>query len=392
MEFETTCIFDWNYNSDARININQGGSSSSKSYSILQVLLVKAIERKRVITVIGQDLPMLKLGVIRDFNERILVKNPEFNKHITKYNKSEQTYFFTNGSIIEFSSFSDSTDARSGKRDIAFFNEANGIPYAIYEQIAMRTTETIYLDYNPSEEFWVHERLMGKEGTKTFYSNFTHNPFINTDIVNHLRSLKDIDIESWKVYGLGMQGKIAELVFPNFTIVESMPDNLRKRGYGMDFGYKIDPTALIDCGLMNERDIYFDEVIFGYGMKRQEINEAMIEKGVWRNRDICADSSEARLIDDLVTDDWNIYGVTKGAGSIKYGIDLMNDYNIFITENSVNLIKEFKRYKHKIDRRTGKMLNEPIDAWNHGIDSARYWSMDNLKPLNKARTGIKRGN
>ena len=256
----------------------------------------------------------------------------------------------------------------------------------------MRTTETIYLDYNPSEEFWVHERLMGKEGTKTFYSNFTHNPFINTDIVNHLRSLKDIDIESMKVYGLGMQGKIAELVFPNFTIVESMPDNLRKRGYGMDFGYKIDPTALIDCGLMNERDIYFDEVIFGYGMKRQEINGAMIEKGVWRNRDICADSSEARLIDDLVTDDWNIYGVTKGAGSIKYGIDLMNDYNIFITENSVNLIKEFKRYKHKIDRRTGKMLNEPIDAWNHGIDSARYWSMDNLKPLNKARTGIKRGN
>lgn len=389
--FQTTPIFDWNYNSLARININQGGTSSGKTYAILQVIFMQLISKKRIATIVGQDIPNLKKGALRDFQERLLVQCPWMNYYIKSYNKSDRVYTFTNGSILEFSSFSDFQDAKNGKRDIAFFNEANGIEYPIYQQIAMRTSEKIYLDYNPSAEFWAHEYLMTEPNSVTFYSNFTHNPYVDKSVVEYLYTLKSRDLESWRVYGLGMTGAITELVFEKITIVPEMPKFLKKRGYGMDFGYRVDPTTLIDCGLQGERDLFFDEKVFGYRMKTTDIDTQFKEKEVKRNHTIWADSAEGRVIDDLQALKWKIYGATKGDGSIIYGINLLNDYNLHITETSYNMLNERKKYKHKVDKKTGKILNEPIDAWNHTWDSARYWAVMNLKRLS-GRGGIRRRN
>lgn len=390
-ELITTPVFEWNYNSKARVNINQGGTSSGKTYAILQVIFMLLIQQKRIATVVGQDIPNLKSGAIRDFQERILVANPWMNNFIVSYNKSDRVYRFKNGSILEFKSFTDAQDAKNGKRDIAFFNEANGIPFAIYEQVAMRTTERVFLDYNPSEEFWCHERVMTLSDSVTFYSNFTHNPYVADATVDYLYTLKERDAESWKVYGLGMTGSITELVFENVTIVSEMPVSLKYRGYGLDFGYRADPTALIDCGLKNQRDVYFDEILYSYRMKTSDIDSRMKEEEVRRNTMIWADDAEDRVIDDLHALKWKIAGATKGPGSIIYGINLLNDYNIHITERSVNLIMERKKYKHKVDKKTGRILNDPIDAWNHGWDAARYWAMMNLKPLTN-RKGVRRRN
>jgi phage terminase large subunit len=390
-QLQTTPVFDWNFSSTKRIKINQGGTSSSKTYAILQVIFMRLIQKKRVCTVVGQDIPNLKKGALRDFEFRILSESPWMWLHIESYNKAERLFIFKNGSRLEFSSFKDWQDAKNGKRDIAFFNEVNGIDQLVYEQIAMRTSEEIFLDYNPSEEFWVHEKLMPLRESVTFYSNYTHNPFINENIKEYILSLKDIDEEAWNVYGLGKTGSISELIFPKITIVDEMPKNLRNRGYGMDFGYVNDPTTLIECGLMNQRDVFLNEVFYKYKMKTSDIDREMKEKEVSKGLNILADSSEAMMIDDLSASRWRIEGAKKGSGSIMYGINLLKDYNIHITASSLNLLNERSKYKFKVDKKSGKTLNEPIDAFNHAWDGIRYWATENLKPLRKVG-GVRRVN
>jgi phage terminase large subunit len=390
--FQTSPIFHWNYESKARHKVNQGGSSSGKTYAILQVIFTRLMQKKRIATVIGQDMPNLRKGAIRDFNERILTSIPWFNNFIRSYNKTTQQFKLYNGSILEFTSFKDFQDAKNGKRDIAFFNEANGIAWPIVEQVAIRTEEEIFYDYNPSSPFWAHERLIGKPGVDTFYSNFTHNPYVSDTIKESLLALRTEDLEAWKVYGLGKTGSLADLVFPNIEMIENheLPTAYHRHGYGMDFGYRADPTALIFCGWSNEKDLFLDEQFYTYGMSSKDIAIATRLTGINRNSIIYADSAEARLIDDLKTyPHLRILGAEKGPDSIRYGIDLINQYNIFITRRSVNLLSEQKKYRYKTETtgdRAGMMTNKPIDAFNHGFDAVRYWSQHNIKPLRPVRS------
>ena len=262
VNIKTSPVFAWNYKDKARIKVNQGGTSSGKTYGILQVIFFRLIEKKRIATVVGQDIPNLKKGALRDFRERVLPNNEWMQQYILSYHKTDRIFTFKNGSQLEFSSFADEQDAKSGKRNIAFFNEANGINYKVYKQVAMRTSEEIFIDYNPTAPFWAHERLIPDPSVSTFYSNFTHNPYLDPNIADEIWNLQHEDLEAWKVYGLGKTGDIAELVHEDVTIVSEMPTYLKRRAYGLDFGYRAHPTALIECGLANERDIYFDEKFY----------------------------------------------------------------------------------------------------------------------------------
>lgn len=378
---ETSPIFQWNYNSRARIKVNQGGTSSGKTFGILEVLFFRLIEKKRFATVIGQDIPNLKKGALRDFKERVLVKNEWMNQYIASYHKTDRIFTFKNGSQLEFTSFEDEQDAKSGKRNIAFLNEANGIDYKIYKQVSIRTSEEIFIDYNPTAPFWVHERLIPDPKVQTFYSNFTHNPYLNEAIEDEIWDLQHQDLEAWKVYGLGKTGDIAELVHEKVTVVDEMPRYLKRRAYGLDFGYRAHPTALIECGLANERDIYFDEKFYLHRMKTRDLALAMQALGFPKSRPIHADGADGRAVDDLLERGYNIKPITKGPDSVKYGTSLLNQYNIHITQRSVNMLNERTKYRHKTDKHTGNVLNEVIDAFNHAWDAARYWGMDNLKPL-----------
>lgn len=382
----TTPVFQWNYQDGHRIKINQGGTSSGKTYAILQVIFLRLIEKKRIATVIGQDIPNLKKGALRDFQERILVACPWMNNFIKGYHKTERRYTFKNGSILEFTSFKDEQDAKNGKREIAFFNEGNGIEYAIYKQVALRTSEEIYIDYNPSAEFWAHERLMQKPEAITFYSNFTHNPYVDPNVRQYIMDLKDEDLEAWNVYGLGKTGTIAELCIENLTIVDKLPRYLKRRGYGMDFGYRAHPTAFMECGLRNRNEIFIDERFYMYNMKMEDMDLAFQTMGIPRKRRIFADPAEVRVVDDLTDRGWRMAEVIKGTDSIRYGLRLLNQYKLFITERSINTINERKKYRYKTDPKTGKITNEPIDAFNHAWDAVRYWAMMNVKPLRPIKT------
>lgn len=385
-DLRTSPVFDWNYKSKARIKINQGGTSSGKTYAILQVLILRLINEPLICTVVGQDIPNLKKGALRDLQERIIPDNPWINYYIKSYNKTDRTYRFINGSVLEFTSYKDSQDAKNGKRDLLFINEANGVDWSIYEQLEMRTTREIWLDYNPTAEFWAHERLMVRSNAVTFYSNYSHNPFIDEATREYILSLKDTDFQTWLVYGLGKTGQIAELVYEPFTLVDEMPKHLKRRGYGIDFGYRAHPTAMVECGLLNERDLYLDERFYTYRMKTGDINIAMGAIGINKKRGIYGDPADPRAIDDLTAYGWKMVPAIKGADSVNYGLQLLKQYNIFVTKRSVNIINERKRYRHKIDKKTGKITNEVVKAWDDALDAIRYYGVMNLKPIRKIRT------
>lgn len=378
---KTTPVYEWNYRSDARIKINQGGTSSGKTYNILLVIFMRLILSRQIAIVIGRDIPHLKKGALRDFTERILYDNPWMNAYIASYNKTERVFRFKNGSIMEFTSFKDPQSARGGRYDIAYFNEANGMSYELYFQIAARTKREIFIDYNPSEEFWVHDHLMADPKAVTFYSNFTHNPYCPDVVKDYLFSLKHKDAELWKVYGLGKTGIIQELIYRNWKIVPEMPKNLKKRHYGMDFGYGTSPTALVECGIQNERDLYVSEMMYGWKFMLDKIDDTMNDLKLRKTRKVYADGANPLFIRELRKRGHKLTAATKGAGSVNYGIEILQNFTWHITEDSYNLINEIKRYKRKVDK-DGKVLDEPAKAFDHLMDATRYYALMNLKKLN----------
>ena len=205
---KTNPVFYWNYETDADVVINQGGTSSSKTFSILQVLFLKAIETAGiVITVCGQDIPNLKRGAIRDA-KNIVATTPEISQHVKSYNGTDKIYNFNNGSIIEFTSYDDWQDAKNGKRDYLFVNEANGVEYEVYHELQVRTRKQVFIDYNPNTAFWVHDKLIPYIGDPQspmkivrFISNYTHNKFLDSVTIKRIEAMKE-DANLWRAKSL----------------------------------------------------------------------------------------------------------------------------------------------------------------------------------------------
>jgi phage terminase large subunit len=366
---DTTIVFEWNHKSKARTNVNQGGSSAGKTIAILQVLFIKAIEKKRVITITAEDIPNLKKGAMRDAEETVLEISPWLRLFIKRVNKSERTYYFYNGSIIEFTSFDSAQDAKGSRRDILFVNEANGISYEIYQQLEMRTREQVFLDFNPTTSFWVHQHVVGTPGTVVFYSNFSYNQFAPEASVRSLRRMKVVDPESWKVYGLGKTGDVSGLIFKNVDIIPEWPKGATDVCYGLDFGFN-DPTALAKIGRFDGR-LIGQELLYDYELTNGEIAQRMRSLGITSNDDVFAESAEPKSIEEINRTGLKLTPVVKGPDSILFGIKLIKKLGMSITSDSVKWKKERANYKWKVDK-AGNKLNKPVDSWNHLWDAGRY--------------------
>ena len=370
----TSVVFDWNYECEAPVVINQGGTSSGKTYSILQVLIVRAInESGIVITVVGQDIPNLKVGALRDA-ETIFNSTIPFRERLVSYNKTDRVFVFGNGSIIEFKSYADEQDAKSGKRDYLFINEANGVDYAIYTQLALRTKRQVFIDYNPSAEFWVHENLIHTPGVQLFISNYTDNPFVDDAIKSKIEALKFTDPDLWKVYGQGLTGKIEGLVFRNYDIVAGIPPEAQLIANGLDFGFTNDVTACVQV-FKQDGELWIHEVLYQNGLTNPEIAQSL--RGfITSSQEVIADSSEPKSIKEIQNEGFSVTGAEKGPDSVKLSINILKRYKLNITNESVGLKKELKTYKWKV--KDGKPLNEPVDFNNHSIDALRYVALNKL--------------
>lgn len=385
-QLEASDLYHWNKTCQAQVIVNQGGTSSGKTYSILQVLFTIACERPdSVITVAGQDIPNLKVGAMRDA-ATIVQKTKLFAEQIESFNKTDRVYKFKNGSVIEFNSYDDEQDAKSGKRDYLFVNEANGIPYKVYEQLALRTRFQVFIDYNPNEEFWVHEFVIGQEGVQLFISDHRHNPFLSDVIRRKIEALKDKDIELWKVYARGLTGKIEGLIYRNYHMVKAVPEQAKLIAGGLDFGYTNDPTSFLNVYKMDD-ELYIDELIYESAMTNPDIANRLTSLGVKRHHEIYADSSEPKSIKEISNYDFNIMPVDKGPDSVKNGIDVLKRYKLNITESSHGLKKEIKSYKWKVDN-SGKPLNVPVDFMNHSLDALRYVALMKLNNNNYGKYTI----
>lgn len=374
----TSDVFEWNYECIKPIIVNQGGTSSGKTYSILQVLFCRAIEETNiVITVAGQDIPNLKVGAIRDA-QGIVDGTPPFREQIESYNKTDRVYKFKNGSVIEFNSYDDEQDAKSGKRDYLFINEANGIRKAIYDQLALRTRKQVFIDYNPNEEFWVHEHLINEPTTQLFISDHRHNPFLPQAVHDKIEALKYKDPELFKVYGRGFTGKIEGVIFRDWHIVDDIPKDATFVGAGLDFGFTNDPTAFVAV-YKQDGELWIDELIYETGLTNPEICQKLFHRGFDKNCEIVADSAEPKSIREIQSDGFYILPAQKGPDSIRIGINILKRYRLNITKRSTGLRKEIKGYKYKVDKTTGKTLNEPVDFNNHALDALRYLALNKLQ-------------
>lgn len=376
-DYETGILFKYNYTSSSHIVINQGGTSSGKTYAIMQVLFCLASEtEKLVITVVGQDIPNLKAGVTRDALS-IYNSSEKLKLLIKSYNRSDRIFEFHNESIIEFKSYDNAQDSKSGKRDYLFVNEANGMDFNVYTELALRTKIRIFIDYNPNTEFWAHDNLIGKPGVQVIISDHRHNPFLSENTRNKIESLKDDDTEFWKVYARGITGKISGLILNNWFLCTDIPTGSRLIAAGLDFGFSNDETGCIEVYMQNG-ELWVNELIYETGLTNPDIANKLTAAGINKNTEIIADSAEPKSIEELRRLGWRVTGAKKGADSIKHSIDILKRYRINITRQSVNLRKELARYKWRVDK-TGKTLNEPIDSWNHLIDPLRYVALNKLK-------------
>lgn len=352
-----------------RIIANKGGTRSTKTWSLLQLMLIIATSQKVLISIVSESMPHLRKGAMRDM-ERILdnAKLVE-DKHYQR-NRTENTLTFPNGGMVEFFSVDSYTKVHGAQRDYLFINECNNIEWEIYRQLAIRTSKVVFLDWNPRSAFWWDERLEGRGDSILIKSTYLDNPFLSASQIAEIESNKG-DENWWRVYGLGENGSVEGLVYSRYRIVQSIPSTGKMRFYCIDFGFTNDPTAILRVTLQGG-ELWIEELAYQVGMLNKDIAEVLVNSGATRLDNIVADSAEPKSIAEInAISGLNIKATTKGQGSIVAGIGAVQAYQLNVMADALGLIEELRNYSWKKDI-NGNYLNIPIDKYNHALDALRY--------------------
>ena len=370
-KIKTTNVFHKAYRSNTRITCLQGGTRSSKTYSLCQLFIVKCLEETgKVFTICRKTLPALKGTAYRDVIS-ILKELELYNE--ANHNKSELSYML-NGNLIEHISIDQSQKIRGRKRDYLWLNEANEFNFEDWQQLVLRTTGKIYLDYNPSDPYsWIYEKVITRDDCTFLKSTYLANPFLDKDTIAEIERLKDLDPEYWRVYGLGEIGSISTQIFRQWNLVDDVQGKLI--GYGLDFGFTNSPTALVEVRQLDD-SLYIRELLYEKRLTNTDLANKMKELGIDRTTEIIGDSAEPKSIEEIYRQGFNIKPAKKGAG-IHLGIDIMRRYKLNITKDSLNAIKEFRSYKWATDK-NGDVLNAPVKVNDHLVDAVRYLCLNKL--------------
>ena len=371
-EILTNKVYHHLDNLQKKILVEQGGTRSGKTYNILMWLIFSYSynNKKKTVTICRKTFPALRSTAMRDFIE-ILKDNKIYDEQY--HNKSNNEYYL-NGNRFEFISLDQPQKIRGRKRDILFINEANELTFEDWQQLIFRTTETIILDYNPSEEFhWIYDKVLTRDDVEFYQTTYLDNPFLPQNIVNEIERLKDIDENYWRVYGLGERGASQSLIF-RFKTIRDIPTTAKFIGRGLDFGFSNDPTTLVETYIEGD-DMYCREIIYRTGMTNQDIGNEFKRIGLDRRDEVWCDSAEPKSIEEIHRMGWNTKPTYKGA--INIGIDMIRRYRLHVTEDSTNMIKELRNYKY-IEDKNGNLTNKPIDAFNHTLDALRYSIVNKL--------------
>lgn len=374
-----------------RIRIVRGGTSASKTFSIIPFLIEYALSKpKQEISIVAETIPHLRRGAMRDF---LKIMDLIDMLDESNYNKSTMTYKFSNGSFIEFFSADNPAKLRGARRDVLFINECNNITWESYYQLAIRTKKFIYLDYNPVSEFWVDTELLKDPDAEMIVLTYKDNEALEPSIIKEIEKARDKAATStywgnwWRVYGLGQIGSLQGVVFDNWQQVDSIPLDATLVGYSMDFGFTNDPTTLVGMW-KSEGKLWVDELLYRTNMTNNDIGNFLKSIDFGRNELIC-DSAEPKSIEELYRQGFNAKPSVKGADSIKMGIDTLKRYELMVTKRSTNLIKELRAYQWETDKE-GNLTGKPIDSHNHLLDPLRYIALLKLNNRPSGRYAVMR--
>lgn len=346
---------------------SKGGTRSSKTWSTLQLLHLLCVnsEKPLVISCVAATLPMVKRGMLRDYKQMLLAEN-EWDENA--FNKSDCTYTYANGCMIEFFGVDNASKVHGSARDILFVNEAQTIPREIFRQLDIRTRKKVIIDFNPVRKFWGETEFVG-DRYLTIHSTYKDNPYLSEEQVSAIEKNQN-DANWWRVYGEGETGGVEGNVYPEYEVIEDMPETFTGRCLGLDFGFVNDPTAIVDIRFQGW-DLYVDLLCYETGLLNANIAEYLTVNGINRIVTVC-DNAEQKSIVELQQKHVKAMPCIKGRGSVAGGIAQVKQFKLHITKRSVKLLDELDNYKWIKDESTDTYTNEPIDAWNHALDAMRY--------------------
>jgi phage terminase large subunit len=355
------------YDEGWQIICNEGGSRSGKSYSIVQLLVSIATKNKNTrISIVSHSLPHIKRGAFRDL-QQILRETTIWEDESMRW--TDFVYTFKNGSYIELFGLEDEGKARGPGRDILFINEANLISKLLFDQLAMRTTGTIFMDWNPAEfNSWVYDIADNPKNKKihSTYKDNIHN--LSQQQVDYIESYKDLpDDFMWKVYGLGQRGAAKELIYTSWKIVNELP-NKGQVFYGLDFGYTV-PTALVKIEHYEGAN-YIQELLYSPKLTISDLVNKLKELNLTRSDEVFCDAAEPKTIEELSRNGFNCKPADKDVWA---GIMKVKSYPLHIVHSSNNLKSELQSYKWKTDKDGNIAADEaPVKEHDHLLDAMRY--------------------
>ena len=365
MEINSTIIFEKNWSAlqekGVRFVINEGGSRSSKTYSLCQMVIVYCLQNpNKVVSIIRKTFPALRATVMRDFLE--ILKDLDIYEK-TNHNMSENIYRFPNGSIVEFFSVDDEQKIRGRKRDIAWCNEANELFYDDFTQLNMRTETKLIFDYNPSDSSsWLYE--LPKDESILIKSTYKDNPFLPETIKRQIEDLKRTDEALYQIYALGEKAISKSNIYSNWTFIKHRPAKFTSYVYGLDFGYN-HPTALMRV-YWRDNDIFIEPVIYESYLTTSNLIEKMKILNVEENIEILADYSRPEIIQEMNNSGFNVLNANK---VVKKGIDNVKSFGVFCEEDQ-RIKKEYENYKWK--KIGDNITDEPIKLYDDAMDAVRY--------------------
>lgn len=368
MQFQNTTATKKIFQLRKRIRAVAGGTSASKTISILVWLIDYAQSTKgELISVVSQSYPHLLGGAMLDFEN--IMKAQGYWEDARWVRNPRTTYTFETGSKIEFISVDEYGKAHGPRRDILFINECNNLDYKIVDQLITRTRKIVWLDWNPSSEFWFYTDLLPHRKDDVDFITLTYKDNEALDSI----SVKDIESHQynktwWQVYGLGQLGEVEGKIYTNWLQIDEVPKEARLERRYLDYGYTNDPTAIGDIYKWNDSWI-IDEQLYQTGMLNNQIRDFI--KNLAVQVPVAADSAEPKSNDELSLGGITILPARKGKDSVNAGIQLVKQQKIFITRRSRNIWKEYMSYLWMVDK-DGKVLNIPIGTWNHHMDGIRY--------------------
>ena len=365
LSINSTIIFEQNFDAlqdpSIRFIINQGGSRSSKTYSLCQVLIVYCLQNpNKVVSIVRKTFPALRATVMRDFFE--VLKDLEIYEK-SSHNMSENIYRFANGSIVEFFSVDDEQKVRGRKRDIGWLNEANELWFEDFQQLNMRTETKMIFDYNPSDSnSWLYD--LRQDESILIKSTYKDNPFLPQSIIREIEDLKRTDFEKYQIYALGEKVTSRANVYAGWTFLTHRPSRFTNFVYGLDFGYN-HPTALMRV-YWHEKDIYIESVIYESYLTTTNLIEKMKGLNIEQTVDILADYSRPEIIAEMQNAGYNVNNANK---VVKRGIDNVKTFGVFC-QDIPYLKKEYENYKWK--KIGDKIDDEPVKLYDDAMDAVRY--------------------